>query len=72
MNWGPLLDIIVNGRLWSKNMYTINKLRNPFVSMSIQQDTKYGSLVKQSTTTHMALQLFDHGKPITKSIDMSC
>jgi hypothetical protein len=53
-------------------MCTINKLANPFVSTSIQLGTKCGCLVKRSTTTHMALQPFDQGRPITKSIDMSC
>jgi hypothetical protein len=52
-------------------MYVINKLANPFASMSIPQGTRYCSLVKQSTTTHIALQPFDQGRPITKSIDMS-
>jgi hypothetical protein len=72
MNWGPLLEIIVNGRPWSQNMCVINKLANSFASTSIRRGTKCHSLVRQSTTTHMALQPFDQGRPITKSIDMSC
>jgi hypothetical protein len=52
-------------------MYTINKLANPFVLMSIQQGTKCCSLVKQSTTTYIALQLFNQGRPLTISIDIS-
>jgi hypothetical protein len=52
-------------------MCAINKLDNPFASMCVQQGTKCCSLVKRSTTTHMALQLFDQGRPITKSIDIS-
>jgi hypothetical protein len=52
-------------------MYAINKLANSFESISIQQGTKYHSLVRWSTTTHIALQLFNQGRPITKSIDMS-
>jgi hypothetical protein len=71
MNWGPLLEIIVNSRPWSRNMYMINKLANSFASTSIRQGTKCHSLVRWSTTTHMALQPFNQGRPITKSIDMS-
>jgi hypothetical protein len=52
-------------------MYAMNKLANSFMPISIWQGTKYHSLVKWSTTTHMALQPFDQGRPITKSIDMS-
>jgi hypothetical protein len=48
------LDIIVNGRLWRWNMCAINKLANPFALTSIWQGTKYHSLVKEYTTTHMA------------------
>jgi hypothetical protein len=53
-------------------MCVINKLGNPFSLTSIRQGTKYRSLVRWSTTTHMVSQLFDQGRPITKSIDMSC
>jgi hypothetical protein len=53
-------------------MCAINKLANSFASTSVRQGTKYRSLVRQSTTTHMASQLFDQGRPVTKSIDMSC
>jgi hypothetical protein len=53
-------------------MCMINKLANPFASTSIRQGTKYHSLVKRSTTTRIASQPFDQGRPITKSIDMSC
>jgi hypothetical protein len=53
-------------------MCAINKLGNSFVLMSIQQGTKCYSLVKQSTTTHIELQLLDQGRPIIKSIDMFC
>jgi hypothetical protein len=48
-NWGPISDIILNGRLWSWNMCAINKLANPFALMSIWQGTKYHFLVKYST-----------------------
>jgi hypothetical protein len=53
-------------------MYAINKFANSFVLMSIQHGTRYHSSVKCSATTHMALQLFDHGRQVTKSIDISC
>jgi hypothetical protein len=53
-------------------MYAINKLANPFSLTSVQQGTKYCSLVKRSTTTHMASQPFNQGRPVMKSIDMSC
>jgi hypothetical protein len=52
-------------------MCVINKLANSFVSMSVQQGTKYRFLVRWSTTTHIVLQPFDQGRPITKSVDMS-
>jgi hypothetical protein len=72
MNWGPLSEIIVNGRPWSQNMCAINKLANSFASTSVRQGTKCCSLVRRSTTTHMESQPFDQGMPVTKSIDMSC
>jgi hypothetical protein len=53
-------------------MCAINKLANPFASISIQQGTKCHCLVKSSTTTHIVSQPFDQGRPVTKSIDMSC
>jgi hypothetical protein len=52
-------------------MCAINKLASSCMSTSIRQDTKYHALVRQSTTTHMALPLFKQGRPIIKSIDMS-
>jgi hypothetical protein len=52
-------------------MCAMNKLGNSFELTSIQQGTKCHSLVRQSTTTHMALQLFNQGRPITKSVDIS-
>jgi hypothetical protein len=52
-------------------MFAINKLANSFASTSIRQGTKCCSLVRRSTTTHIASQPFDQGRPITKSIDMS-
>jgi hypothetical protein len=53
-------------------MYIINKFTSSFALMSFQQGTRYYSLVRQSTTTYIASQLFDHRRPFTKSIDMSC
>jgi hypothetical protein len=53
-------------------MCAINKLANSFASTSIWQGTKCHSLVRWSTTTHIVLQPFDQGRPIIKSIDMSC
>jgi hypothetical protein len=52
-------------------MCAMDTLVNLFVSMSTRQHTKCHFLVKWSTTTHIALQPFNQGRPVTKSIDMS-
>jgi hypothetical protein len=71
-NFGPRSEIIVNGKPCSWMMCVINIFANSFPSMSVRHGTRCHSLVKWSTTIQIASQPFDHGRAVTKSIDISC
>jgi hypothetical protein len=47
-------------------------LANSLASTLVQHGMRCHSFVSQSTTTQIALQLFDHGSLVTKSIEISC
>ena len=71
-NWGPRSEVMVSGSPWRWNTYWMNRLAKSLASTVDIQGTRYQCLVKQSTTTQIASQPLDHGRPTMKSMLMSC
>jgi hypothetical protein len=53
-------------------MWAMKRLADSLASISVQHGMRCYSFVSWSTTTQIASQPFDHGSPVTKSIEMSC
>jgi hypothetical protein len=53
-------------------MCAMNRLASSLALTLVQHGIRCHSFVSQSTTTQIALQPFDQGSPVTKSIEISC
>jgi Zn-dependent alcohol dehydrogenase len=53
-------------------MCAMNRLASSLASTSVRHGMRCHSFVSRSTTTQIESQPFDHGSPVTKSIEMSC